>query len=71
MADKYFTHIAVKVRTQKQIAILSKILDDASMYGLVGNWADKEWNRAKQAGLVTDAMIHEKSKKNNLKAMAG
>lgn len=62
MADKTFTHIAVKRETQRKAAILSKVLDGVSIYSLVAFWADKEWKEAKAAGLVTDAMIKKQSK---------
>lgn len=50
------THIAVEERTQKQVAILSKIFK-RHMYVLVAEWADQVWNGALSGGLVTDAML--------------
>jgi hypothetical protein len=51
-----FTHVGVLIETQKKIAILAKVLGP-NIYGLVGSWTDASWQIAKDAGLVTDAML--------------
>jgi hypothetical protein len=58
MADgqKKYTHVGVEIKTQKQIAILSKV-HGCNIYDLVANWTEASWNQAKVAGLVTDAML--------------
>lgn len=58
MADETneFTHVGVLIETQKKIAILAKVLGP-NIYGLVGSWTDASWQIAKDAGLVTDAML--------------
>lgn len=58
MADEpnKFTHVGVEVKTQKQIAILASVIGP-SIYGLVGAWAEAAWQIAKDAGMVTDAML--------------
>lgn len=54
-----FTHVGVKKVTQKKTAVLAKVMD-VDMYSLVEVWADTEWESAKKAGLVTDAMLEPK-----------
>lgn len=58
MADEpnEFTHVGVLIETQKKIAILARVLGP-NIYGLVGSWTDASWEIAKDAGLVTDAML--------------
>ena len=56
MADDKFTHLAVEKPTQRKVALLAKAMD-VSIYSLVQYWADAEWQDAKKAGLVTDAML--------------
>ena len=63
MADeepKKFTHVGVEIKTQKQIAILASVIGP-NIYGLVGAWADAAWQIAKDAGLVTDAMLEHQT----------
>lgn len=54
--ETQFTHIGVTRSTQKQIAILAKVHGE-DMYKLTGAWAEAAWQIAKDAGLVTDAML--------------
>ena len=74
MAKKY-THVGILLQTQKKISILSSIQGE-NIYDLVGSWADDAWDKAKKAGLVTDAMIQSQSpsptkqKKSALEAVA-
>ena len=56
-----FTHIGVKKLTQRKVAILAKVLDDTDMYSLVEFWADTAWESAIKAGLVTNAMLTQKT----------
>jgi len=58
MADEEnkFTHIGIERKTQRQIAILAKI-HGVTIYDLVGTWTDDAWEKARRAGLVTDAML--------------
>ena len=56
-----FTHIGVKKTTQRKVAILSKVLDNTDMYSLVEFWANTEWENALKAGLVTEAMLTQKT----------
>ena len=56
-----FTHIGVKKLTQRKVAILAKVLDDTDMYSLVEFWADTAWDSAIKAGIVTDAMLTQKT----------
>ena len=52
------THIGVKRETQRKVAILAKVLGpNTHMYDLVELWANREWEIARQGGLVTDAML--------------
>lgn len=56
-----FTHIGVKEDTQKKISILAKVANGGqrmNIYDLVDTWANDAWEEAKQAGVVTDAMIN-------------
>jgi hypothetical protein len=57
-----FTHIGVKKSTHRKVAILAKVLDDTDIYSLVEFWADTEWKNALKAGLVTDAMLTQKTR---------
>lgn len=50
------THIAVLQRTQKQVQILSGI-QGPHMYEIVAQLVDQAWEKARQDGLVTDAML--------------
>ena len=61
MADKQndFTHVGVTTETQRKTAMLAKVLD-VNIYSLVEVWANSEWESAKKAGLVTDAMLGTK-----------
>ena len=61
MAETQKTHIAVLLRTQKQVAILSSVIGP-HIYELVGAWVDKAWEDAKKQGLVTDAMLQTQEK---------
>ena len=63
MADEptKFTHIGVKEDTQKRIAILAQVANGGQrmrIYDLVDTWAKDAWEEAKQAGVVTDAMLN-------------
>ena len=51
-----FTHVGLEKPAKKKIAILATIRG-GSIKSLVGEWADLYWEQAKEAGLVTDAMI--------------
>lgn len=54
-----FTHIGVKEDTQKKISILAKVANGRMrIYDLVDTWAKDAWEEAKQAGVVTDAMLN-------------
>ncbi len=56
--EKLTTHVGVETRTQKMIAILARVQPSkTTMRDLVRDWADDAWQDAKQAGLVTDAML--------------
>lgn len=61
MADKKYTHVAVEPRTQRKVAILAKA-KDVKIYHLMEALADREWKKALQAGLVTDAMLDTASR---------
>jgi len=54
--DKKFTHIAIEKVTQRKISILANVLDER-IYELVACWAEKDWQRALEAGLVTESML--------------
>lgn len=63
MADEIneFTHIGVLVDTQRRVSILSKVANGGrgmNIYALVDTWAKEAWEEAKQAGVVTDAMLN-------------
>lgn len=56
-----FTHIGVKKLTQKKISLLAQVANGGQrmhIYDLVDAWADGAWEEAKQAGVVTDAMLN-------------
>lgn len=60
MEENEFTHVGIRKRTQKQISILARVFSNnekVKIYDLVGRWADAEWDEAKRAGLVTNAML--------------
>ncbi len=52
-----YTHIGVQKPTQKKIALLA-IIRGGTIYSLVGEMTDEYWRQAKEAGLVTDAMLN-------------
>ena len=55
-----FTHIHCLKRTKKQIELLASVAnagEGVNMYDLVGSWANTAWEEAKEAGLVTEAML--------------
>ncbi|RPI95403.1 MAG: hypothetical protein EHM40_03375 [Chloroflexi bacterium] len=54
--DRDFTHIGLKKRTKKQIAILAKVIG-RKQFALIAMWTDDAWKQAREAGLVTDAML--------------
>jgi len=56
-----FTHVGVKQKTQKQIAILARVFG-FDIYDLVGTWTNSAWETALKAGLVTDAMLESPTK---------
>lgn len=56
-----FTHIGVKKSTHRKVSILAKVLDDTDIYSLVEFWANTEWENALKAGLVTEAMLTQKT----------
>lgn len=58
MADEEnkFTHVAVEKSTQRKVALLAQVMD-VSIYSLVEYWAEREWETALKAGLVTEAML--------------
>lgn len=61
MAEEFndFTHIGVKKGTQRKVAILAKVANGRmNIYDLIDAWANDAWEEAKQAGVVTDAMIN-------------
>lgn len=51
-----YTHVGLEKPAKKKIAILATIRG-GTIKSLVGEWADLYWEQAKEAGLVTDAMI--------------
>jgi hypothetical protein len=51
-----FTHVGIRKKTQKQIALLAKIAG-VRIYELVEAWAAKEWEKAVKKEVVTDAML--------------
>lgn len=51
-----FTHVAIEKPTQKKIALLAKV-KGGTIYEMVGEWADLYWDQAREAGVVTDAML--------------
>lgn len=55
-----FTHIGIEKQTHKKIALLAKVRG-SNIYEMVGEWADLYWQQAKEAELVTDAMLPEKA----------
>jgi hypothetical protein len=63
MADqtKKYTHVGVTPQTQKKISILAAVIGP-SIYELVESWTNNAWDKAKQDGLVTDAMIQPQEK---------
>lgn len=59
MAQKYgkdFTHIAVRIKTQRKIAILASV-QNIRIYDLVREWVDDAWEDLKIAGKVNDGML--------------
>lgn len=57
--ENKFTHIGVLTETQKRVAILAKVSNGSQhMYDLIDLWAKDAWEEAKQAGIVTDAMLN-------------
>ena len=54
--ENKFTHVAVRPKTKRKVAMLAKALD-VDIYSLVDDWAETEWKSAKKAGLVTDKML--------------
>lgn len=55
-----FTHIGVLTDTQKRIAILARVANGGqkmNIYDLVDIWSKQAWEEAKEAGVVTDAML--------------
>lgn len=54
--ENKFTHVGVEKPTQKRIALLARVRGKA-IYVLLAEWAKEDWDKAKQAGLVTDAML--------------
>ena len=63
-APKETTHVAVLLRTQRQLAIL-KSVRGSKIYELVGECTEKAWEEAKAQGLVTDAMLSPSPSKKN------
>lgn len=62
MADepRKYTHIGVLTDTQKVIAILARVANGGqgmNIYAMVDAWAKEKWEEAKEAGVVTDAML--------------
>ena len=57
-SQKQTTHIAVTIETQRKLSILKSVQGPkVYIYELVGAWTDEAWEKAKKAGLVTDAML--------------
>ncbi len=54
--ERKYTHVAIERATQRKIAILAT-LSDQKIYEMIAAWTDAEWKKAKQAGLVKDAML--------------
>lgn len=54
------THVAISRPTQKKIALLAKI-KGGTIYAMVGEWADLYWDQAREAGVVTDAMLESQA----------
>jgi hypothetical protein len=56
-----FTHVGIRKKTQKQIALLAKVFSSpgnkVNIYDLVGQWAEEAWKKAVKKGVVTDAML--------------
>lgn len=52
-----FTHVGVAKPTQKKIALLARFHPSGKIYVMVDEWADLYWAQAKEAGVVTDAML--------------
>jgi hypothetical protein len=61
MPEKKYTQIAVTPTTQKKISILAAVIGP-SIYELVESWTNEAWEKAKEDGLVTDAMIQSQEK---------
>lgn len=66
-----FTHIGVKKSTHRKVSILARVLDNTDIYSLVEFWANTEWENARSAGLVTDAMLEKNSKNVSVKTQSG
>lgn len=57
---KRYTHVGVLVETQKKISILASVTGE-NIYDLVALWTDQAWEKAKEEGVVTDAMVQSPS----------
>lgn len=61
MADESkFTHIGVTKETRRKISILAKA-QDVDIYKLAEYLVNKDWDRAVEAGMVTNAMIDQQA----------
>jgi hypothetical protein len=58
---KEFTHVAIAKPTKRKVTLLANAMD-VDIYSLVELWAEKEWQTALKAGLVTDAMLKPSEK---------
>jgi hypothetical protein len=52
-----FTHVGVAKPTQKKIALLARFHPSGKIYKMVDEWVEQYWTQAKEAGMVTDAML--------------
>jgi hypothetical protein len=58
--DSKYTHVGVLKSTHKKIAILKTVANGGQgvdMYQMIDAWANQAWEEAREAGLVTDAML--------------
>ena len=54
--ESTFTHLIIKKTTRRKISILATVLDEKS-YKMMDTWAEMEWNRALNVGLVRESML--------------
>lgn len=51
-----FTHVHTEKPTKKKIVLLARVRGRV-IYELMADWANENWEKAKQQGLVTDKML--------------